>query len=103
MICCRLHPDCSNTHLGWQDISTKLKSSSIARIEAKEIQALPFFVNNEYTRLEQHNVPAGSFPLPSPHPLTICLRESKSIPLTYPESLDVFHSAPCLKAVHTQF
>lgn len=51
MICCRLHPDCSNTHVGWQDISTKLKSFTIAGVEAIEIQALPFFVCSEYAHL----------------------------------------------------
>lgn len=103
MICCRLHPDCSNTYLGWQDMSTKLKSFTIARVEAIEIQALPFFVYNEYAHLAQHNVPAGSFPLPSPHPLPICLRDSRSIPLTQPDPLGAFHYAPCLKTGHTKF
>lgn len=66
MICCRLDPDCSNTHLGWQNISTKVKSFTIARVEATEIQALPLFVYNEYAHLAQHNVPAVPFSFPHP-------------------------------------
>lgn len=76
MICCRLHPDCSNTHWGWQDMSTKLKSLSIARVEAKEIQALPFFVYNECALLPQHNVPAGSCP-PSLTPPSLHLSQGQ--------------------------